>query len=121
MYCVRSAFARNGRKIVPTRSSDALATAIPLSVHESQIYDGYDQEELAIFDRFRPAPTVAGDGFVTDFLNVRTRVSFFQDELERSLDHAIPDRGNRQDADFLAPFLRYLLLPCSHGPIRMGD
>src|SRR5260370_32080611 len=45
----------------------------------------------------------------------------FQDELECSLDHAIADRGNREDADLSAPVLRYLLLPCSHGPIRICD
>ena len=33
-----------------------------------------------------------------------------QYELERTLHHAIPDRGNRKDADF-APVLRYFLPP----------
>src|SRR5580704_11601687 len=54
----------------------------------------------------------------------RLEISFedrFQDELEPSLNHAITDRGNREDADLSAPVLRYLLLPCSHGPIRVGD
>src|SRR5260370_12761893 len=52
----------------------------------------------------------------------RLEISFedrFQDELECSLDHTIADRGNREDADFGAPILRYLLLPCSHGSIRV--
>ena len=52
----------------------------------------------------------------------RLEISFedrFQDELECSLDHTIADRGNRKDADFGAPVLRYLLLPCSHGSIRV--
>src|SRR6266436_7831367 len=51
----------------------------------------------------------------------RLEISFedrFQDELECSLDHAIADRGNREDADLSAPILRYLLLPCSHGSDR---
>src|SRR5262245_66471966 len=33
-----------------------------------------------------------------------------QYELERTLNHPIPDRRNRKDADF-APVLRYFLLP----------
>ena len=33
-----------------------------------------------------------------------------QYELERTLHHAVPDRGNRKDADF-APVLRYFLPP----------
>src|SRR5260221_11384068 len=52
----------------------------------------------------------------------RLEISFedrFQDELECSLDHAVADRGNREDADLGAPILRYLLLPCSHRPIRV--
>src|SRR6266705_6950494 len=54
----------------------------------------------------------------------RLEISFedrFQDELECSLNHTIADRGNREDADLGAPVLRYLLLPCSRGPIRVGD
>src|SRR5207248_3713324 len=34
----------------------------------------------------------------------------FEDELERTLHHSVPDRRDRQDADF-APVFRYLLLP----------
>src|SRR5215510_318193 len=34
----------------------------------------------------------------------------FEDELERTLHHSVPDRGDRQDADF-APVFRYLLPP----------
>src|SRR5258708_12559742 len=41
----------------------------------------------------------------------------FQGELECSLDHAIADRGNREDADLAAPVLRNFLLPCPHAPI----
>src|SRR5260370_42499435 len=54
----------------------------------------------------------------------RLEISFedrVQDELEGSLDHTIADRGSRKDADFSAPILRYLLLPCSHGSIRVSD
>src|SRR5579872_220913 len=41
-----------------------------------------------------------------------------QDELQRSLDHTITDRGDRQNSD-LAPVLRDFLSPCPHGPIRL--
>src|SRR5690349_14593806 len=34
----------------------------------------------------------------------------FEDELERTLHHSVPDRRDRQDADF-PPVFRYLLLP----------
>src|SRR5689334_9051375 len=34
----------------------------------------------------------------------------FEDELERTLHHSVPNRRDRQDADF-APVFRYLLLP----------
>src|SRR5438874_11809143 len=34
----------------------------------------------------------------------------FEDELERTLHHSVPDRRDRQDADF-APVFRYLLFP----------
>jgi hypothetical protein len=37
------------------------------------------------------------------------------------LDHSITDCGNPKDADFLAPVLWNLLLPCLHGPIRVGN
>src|ERR1019366_6495919 len=53
----------------------------------------------------------------------RLEISFedrLQDELERSLDHAIPDSRYRQDADF-SPVLRNFLSPGSHGPIRVCD
>jgi FkbM family methyltransferase len=88
MYCTGSAFARNGSKITPapdTPAEQGFAEIPPAPVYESQVYHGYDPQELAIFDRFCPDPTAAGEGFVADFLNVRTRVSVFRDELE-SLD-----------------------------------
>ena len=53
----------------------------------------------------------------------RLKISFedrLQDELECPLNHTITDRRNRQNADF-APVLWNLLLPCPHGPIRVGD
>src|SRR5713226_6749514 len=52
----------------------------------------------------------------------RLEISFedrLQDELEGPLNHAIADSRNRQNADFLAPVLGNLLLPCPHGPIRV--
>src|SRR5260370_14600303 len=54
----------------------------------------------------------------------RLKISFedrFQDELKCSLNHEITDRGNLEDANLFAPVLRNLLLPCSHGPIRVLD
>src|SRR5215469_14123312 len=44
-----------------------------------------------------------------------------QDELQRPLDHTIPDSRNRQNADFRASVLRNFLLPDPHGPIRVRD
>jgi FkbM family methyltransferase len=87
LYCIRSAFGRTARKTASTPSPDAPTKVgspeIPPSpVYESQMYHGYDPEELTIFDQFRPVPAAAAKGFVADFLNVRTRVSFFQNELE---------------------------------------
>src|SRR5499433_4302890 len=59
-------------------------------------------------------------------LSVRSRleVSFenrLQDELESSLDHAIPDRRDGENAYFCSPIFRNFLLPDWHGPIRVGD
>src|SRR6516165_6503629 len=54
----------------------------------------------------------------------RLKVSFedrLQDELKRPLYHTITNSRNRQNADFLAPVLGNLLLPCPHGPIGVGD
>jgi hypothetical protein len=45
----------------------------------------------------------------------------FQNELERTLHHAVTNGGNRKNADFVAPVLGNLFPPCSHGPIRLGD
>jgi hypothetical protein len=53
--------------------------------HENQVYRGYHPCELALFDRFRPAPVPPEPGFVTDFLNTRTRVALLWEEV-RSLD-----------------------------------
>src|ERR1035437_1612139 len=44
-----------------------------------------------------------------------------QDELQRSLNHTVANSRNRKHADFIAPVLRYLLLPRRHGPIRNVD
>src|SRR5690349_17303318 len=59
-------------------------------------------------------------------ISVRSRleVSFenrLQDELEGSLDHAIPDRRYGENSNFRSPIFRNLLLPGWHGPIRVGD
>src|ERR1700746_1656624 len=48
-------------------------------------------------------------------LSIRPRLEVrlkhrFEDELERTLHHSVPNRRDRQDADF-APVFRYLLLP----------
>src|SRR5580658_4115110 len=44
-----------------------------------------------------------------------------QNELERTLNHAVADCGDRENADFAAPVLRNLLLPHRHGSIRVVD
>jgi hypothetical protein len=44
----------------------------------------------------------------------------FQDELERTLDDAVSDRGDPQDTD-LAVALRDLFAPVPQRPIRAGD
>src|SRR5260370_30097838 len=62
--------------------------------------------------------------FYSVSIRPRLEISFedrFQNELECPLDHAIADRGNREDADLSAPILRNLLLPCAHAPIRVLD
>src|SRR3979409_823986 len=54
----------------------------------------------------------------------RLEISFedrLQNELECPLNHTIADSRNRQDADFLTPVLRNLLLPSPPGPIRVLD
>src|SRR5215467_1462422 len=54
----------------------------------------------------------------------RLEISFedwLQDKLHCPLNHTITDGRNRKDTNFLAPILRNLLLPCPHGPIRVGD
>jgi hypothetical protein len=52
------------------------------------------------------------------------KISFedrLQDELKRTLDHAVTDRRDRENADFVAPVLRDLLLSHRHGLIRVVD
>jgi FkbM family methyltransferase len=53
--------------------------------YENQVYRGYHQHELAVFDRFRPAPVPAEPGFVTDFLNIRVRIALLWEDV-RGLD-----------------------------------
>src|SRR5260370_20505311 len=53
----------------------------------------------------------------------RLKISFkdrLQDQLECSLAHPIPYPRNPQTA-YLPPSFRNFLLPCRHGPIRVGD
>src|SRR5712672_394757 len=45
----------------------------------------------------------------------------FENEQQRTLDHTVPDRRNREDADFLAAVLRDLLLPVRHGYVLARD
>src|SRR5260370_40177404 len=62
--------------------------------------------------------------FYSVSIRPRLEISFedwFQNKLECPLDHAIADRGNREDAALSAPILRHLLFPCAHGPIRVSD
>lgn len=44
-----------------------------------------------------------------------------QDELERTLDHAVPDRGYPQNADLAATVLGNLLSPVGHGNVPTRD
>src|SRR5262249_27818870 len=59
-------------------------------------------------------------------VSVRSRLEvrfedWLQDELQGPLDYAISDRRNREDPYFGSSILRDLLLPNSHGLIRVGD
>jgi FkbM family methyltransferase len=50
----------------------------------SEVYRGYSNEDLAVFDLFRPPEAPRGStGFVTNFYGVRTRTSFLRG-LERA-------------------------------------
>jgi FkbM family methyltransferase len=51
------------------------------STDKNQIYRGYHQHELEIFNRFRPEPVPNEVGFVTDFLNVRTRAALLWEDV----------------------------------------
>ena len=81
LACSRNAFARHLHEAVPAHeappapATDTPAAELPFAMRvlaacESQAYRGYEPEELAIFDRSRPAPRPPEPGFVTDFLNV---------------------------------------------------
>lgn len=97
MACSRNALARHLHEAAPAHEApaapvaDAPAAELPFSMRvlaecESQAYRGYELEELAIFDRFRPSPRPAEPGFVTDFLNVRTDISALWEEVRPHLD-----------------------------------
>src|SRR5260370_41108802 len=52
----------------------------------------------------------------------RLKISFedrLQDVFKRTLNYAVADCGDRENADLGAPILRNLLLPHRHGPIRV--
>jgi hypothetical protein len=51
------------------------------STDKNQIYRGYHQHELEIFNRFRPEPVPNEVGFVTDFLNVCTRAALLWEDV----------------------------------------
>src|SRR5271167_4994391 len=58
-------------------------------------------------------------------ISVRSRLEVslenrLQDELEGSLDHAIPNRRNRENPHFGSPVFGNLLLSSWHGPIRVS-
>ncbi|HEY4050308.1 MAG TPA: hypothetical protein VGM27_25875 [Acidobacteriaceae bacterium] len=84
-----------------------------------------DDTGLAAHNRLRhPDYRLMGCSFRSVSIRSRLKVSFedrLQDELERTLNHAVADRGNREDADFVAPGLRDLLSPHRRGPIRVCD
>jgi len=68
-----AALAEIGR-LLRANAGGAGAVAAPL-----QSYPGYSEADLALFERFAPAPAPSGaSGFITNFLGVRTRTSFVQ-------------------------------------------
>lgn len=73
---------------------------LPHSVH--QLYRGYTEADLAIFDRFPPDPALRPmPGFVTNFLGVRTRTSFVRGAEAMDtvvLNLPVPDDGWHSDA-----------------------
>src|SRR5580658_1372962 len=71
-----------------------------------------------------PVDRLMGCPFWPVAIGPRLKISFedrLQDELKRTLNHAVTDRWNREDTDFIAPVLRDLLFPNRGGPIRVGD
>ena len=62
------------RGLLRANGGGAGAPAAPL-----QSYPGYTEADLALFERFaQEPPPSAAEGFITDFLGVRTRTSFVQ-------------------------------------------
>jgi FkbM family methyltransferase len=75
------------------------------SAYENQVYRGYHQHELATFDRFRPAPVPTEPGFVTDFLNTRTRVALLWKDVHhldgQRIDPPIPSDYRAETIEWL--------------------
>ncbi len=44
-----------------------------------QVYRGYDMQDLAVFEPFRDAPRAPEDGYIVNFLGVRTRATSLAD------------------------------------------
>ena len=117
MACSKNSCVRHSHKTVPAHEAppgpaiDTPSAELPFAMRvlaacESQAYPGYEPEELAIFDRFRPTPRSPEPGFVTDFLNVRTDVSFLWEEVRphlggQSLDVPIPGDYRAETIEWL--------------------
>jgi site-specific DNA recombinase len=84
-----------------------------------------DDAGLAAHNRLRhPDDRLMSCPFWPVAIGTRLKISFedrLQDELQRTLNHAVANCGDREDADFIAPVLRDLLSPNRYGPIRVGD
>ena len=84
-------------RLLRANAGGAGAVAAPL-----QSYPGYRDADLALFERFAPAPPPSGaSGFITNFLGVRTRTSFVQGTEGLSgkvLGLPVPDDGWHSEA-----------------------
>jgi FkbM family methyltransferase len=82
---------RNGRptsRVEPPETEEAPAAP---SATPGEIYSGYCDDDLWVFDRFAHARPEATPGFVTDFLGTRTRTSSLWDTV-RNLDGQVMGR-----------------------------
>ena len=84
-----------------------------------------DDAGLAFHNGFgHPGYRLLGCPFRSVSIRPWLKISFedrLQDEFERTLNHAVTDRRNREDANLRAPVLRDFLLPHRSGPIRVGE